>query len=291
MSYDYHKPVLVEKVLEFLMVKPDGVYVDATLGGGGHTERILEKLSPTGVLIGIDADMDAVEYSKKRFGEKIFIFRSNFSHLPEILSLKNILSIDGILFDLGISSFQIDNPQKGFSFSKNGVLDMRFDKRQKIDARYIVNNYSEFDLASIIYKYGEEKHSRKIAKKIVNERVINPINTTSELSSIIESVVGKKFLNKTLARVFQALRIEVNQELETLRKALETSIELLNTSGRIVVISYHSLEDRIVKNIFKMLSQKKMLNILTKRPVIPDFTELLENPRSRSAKLRAAEKL
>lgn len=291
MSYDYHKPVLVEKVLEFLMVKPDGVYVDATLGGGGHTERILEKLSPTGVLIGIDTDMDAVEYSKKRFGEKIFIFHSNFSHLPEILSLKNILSIDGILFDLGISSFQIDNPQKGFSFSKNGVLDMRFDKRQKIDARYIVNNYSEFDLASIIYKYGEERHSRKIAKKIVNERVINPINTTSELSSIIESVVGKKFLNKTLARVFQALRIEVNQELETLRKTLETSIELLNTSGRIVVISYHSLEDRIVKNIFKMLSQKKMLNILTKKPVIPDFTEVLENPRSRSAKLRAAEKL
>lgn len=291
MDYVYHKPVLVEKVVDFLITDPDGIYVDATIGGGGHSERILSKIHPTSRLIGIDADEDAVNFSKKRFGERVLIFNCNFSHLLNLLSDLKISKVDGVLFDLGISSFQIDNAQKGFSFTKEAVLDMRFNQKQALNAHYIINNYSADELYRLFKHYGEEKFSRKIANSIIKERKYRAINTTTELADIVGKVISKRFLNKTLARIFQALRIEVNQELEVLKKALQDAVELLNTNGRIVVISYHSLEDRIVKNIFKKYAQEKKIKILTKKPVVPDIFEVKMNSRSRSAKLRAAEKI
>ncbi|RCK72256.1 MAG: rRNA small subunit methyltransferase H [Ignavibacteriae bacterium] len=291
MNYEFHNPVLVEKVLDLLVKDLGGTYVDATIGGGGHSERILQKLLPTGKLIGIDADEDAVIFSRKRFGDRVLIFRCNFSNLSDLLSDLKISRIDGILFDLGISSYQIDNAEKGFSFSKEGILDMRFDKNQFLNARYIVNNYNEAELTQIFRIYGEEKFSRRIAKEIVRQRKFNPINTTTELSGIIGNVVNKRFINKTLARVFQALRIEVNKEMDVLKKGITDALNLLRSNGRIVVISYHSLEDRIVKNIFKTYSQQNLIKILTKKPIVPEKSEIQTNPRSRSAKLRAAEKI
>jgi 16S rRNA (cytosine1402-N4)-methyltransferase len=306
MPYEYHKPVLVEKVLEYLITKQDGIYVDATVGGGGHSEKILEKLLPTGVLIGIDADEDAIQFTKKRFGERVFLIHGNFSHLSTFLTDKSIAKVDGILFDLGISSNQIDIPEKGFSFRSDGFLDLRFDKRQNLDARVVVNTYNEKKLSEIFFLYGEEKFSRVIARKIVTARNIKKLECTSELVNIIKSVVGNKFYNKSLARVFQALRIEVNQEMNALKNGLADAIKLLNPSGRLVVISYHSLEDRIVKDKFKTESLSKIsscnklipdveispiIQVLTKKPIVPDGREIQNNPRSRSAKLRAAQKL
>ncbi|MDI6802383.1 MAG: 16S rRNA (cytosine(1402)-N(4))-methyltransferase RsmH [Bacteroidota bacterium] len=306
MSYEYHTPVLVEKVLEYLITKPDGVYVDATLGGGGHSEKILERLIPTGVLIGIDADKDALEFSKVRFGERVLLIQSNFSHLSQILSEHNLPKVDGFLFDLGISSRQIDSAQKGFSFSCDAKLDMRFDSRQELDAHYIVNSYSEEELSRIFWQFGEEKFSRRIAKKIVDSRTRKSIETTLELAEIVKSVVSGKFLNKSLARIFQAIRIEVNRELESLQSALKSSLMHLNPAGRLIVISYHSLEDRIVKSFFKEFSTptrditwkltgiettKPLIRVLTKKPILPEEPEIVQNPRSRSAKLRVAELL
>ncbi|MDP2207948.1 MAG: 16S rRNA (cytosine(1402)-N(4))-methyltransferase RsmH [Bacteroidota bacterium] len=306
MSYEYHTPVLVEKVLEYLITKPDGVYVDATLGGGGHSEKILERLLPTGVLIGIDADKDALDFSKMRFGERVLLVQSNFSHLSQILSEHNLPKVDGFLFDLGISSRQIDSAQKGFSFSSDAKLDMRFDSRQELDAHYIVNSYSEEELSRIFWQFGEEKFSRRIAKKIVDSRTRKSIDTTLELAEIVKSVVSGKFLNKSLARIFQAIRIEVNRELESLQSALKSALMHLNPAGRLVVISYHSLEDRIVKSFFREFSTptrditwkltgiettKPLIRVLTKKPILPEETEIVQNPRSRSAKLRVAERL
>lgn len=306
MTDEYHTPVLVEEVLKFLVTKPDGIYVDANLGGGGHSERILNKLLPTGVLVGIDADEDAVNFSKKRFGEKILTIHGNFSHLSQLLSEKGILNIDGILFDLGVSSFQIDSPEKGFGFRMEAKLDFRFDKWQKLDAHTVINSYSEKQLADIFWKYGEEKFSRHIARKIISYRSLKVVETTSDLVEIIKSTVNNKFINKTLARIFQAIRIEVNHELDSLRSGLSNAVNILMPGGRIVVISYHSLEDRIVKEFFKDCSMEKVysghklipdkeltpvLKILTKKPVNASKDELKRNPRSRSAKLRAAEKI
>jgi 16S rRNA (cytosine1402-N4)-methyltransferase len=306
MTYEYHKPVLAEKVIDYLVTKPDGVYVDATLGGGGHSEIILNKLLPTGVLIGIDADEDAIKFSQRRFGERVSLIHGNFSHLSDLLSDFGIKTVDGILFDLGISSYQIDTREKGFSFRSTGYLDLRFDKRQSLDARTVINTYHEYQLADIFYKYGEEKQSRRITRKIVEARSAKEIVNSAELVNIVQSVVNGRFLNKSLARVFQALRIEVNRELKALELGLNSSLELLNSKGRLVVISYHSLEDRIVKDFFKKNSLKEIpsgnklvpniktvptLNVLTKKPTIPDIYESDNNPRSRSAKLRAAEKI
>jgi 16S rRNA (cytosine1402-N4)-methyltransferase len=306
MTCEYHKPVLVQKVLEYLITKKDGVYVDATLGGGGHSGKILEILLPTGVLIGIDADEDAINFSKKRFGDKVCFIHGNFSHLSQLLSDIHISKVDGILFDLGISSYQIDVPEKGFSFRNEGYLDLRFDKRQSLDARTVINTYDEKRLVEIFFRYGEEKYSRRIANKIVTERTHENISQTSELVQVIRSVVGERFLNKTLARIFQAIRIEVNQELTALEAALTDAVKILNPGGRLVVISYHSLEDRIIKEIFKKNSISEIpsgnklvpnfkvipeIKILTKKPILPDEEELITNPRSRSAKLRSVEKL
>lgn len=309
MTDDFHTPVLVEVVLSFLQPTQDVGYVDATLGGGGHAERILKASSPSGRLIAFDADGDALEYGKKRlaeFSDRMIYVHDNFSNIRKSLNELNIRNIKGILLDLGVSSRQLDDVARGFSFQRTHRLDMRMDRRSAFDARQVVNSYPVERLAGILSKYGEEKHSKKIARRIIDVRAGQPIETTGQLSNIVESVVGKRFLKKSLARVFQAIRIEVNDELNNLQAALRESLDVMNPGGRLVVISYHSLEDRIVKDFFREQSITSVpsghkylpdrpvsprLRVLTKKPVVAGETEIQQNPRARSAKLRAAEKL
>ncbi|MCX6133167.1 MAG: 16S rRNA (cytosine(1402)-N(4))-methyltransferase RsmH [Ignavibacteriales bacterium] len=305
----YHTPVLREEVLAWLITSTDGLYVDATLGGGGHAESILQRLDPTGVLVGFDADPDAIQFAAARlslFGERGILVHENFRNISAALSQRGISQIGGILFDLGVSSHQLDEPSKGFSFRGDDRLDMRMDPSQSLDARTVVNQYDETELAGIIWKYGEERASRSLARAIVRQRTGAPLETTGELVALVRSVVGERFLIKTLARVFQALRIEVNRELESLTGALAQAIALLKPGARVVVISYHSLEDRIVKETFKREAAlirpsgnklvpdtilEPKLRILTKKPVEATEEECSLNPRSRSAKLRAAERI
>jgi len=305
----YHTPVLREEVLAWLITSTDGIYVDATLGGGGHAESILQRLDPTGVLVGFDADPDAIQFAAARlsgFRERVTLVHDNFRNISAALAQREISHISGIVFDLGVSSYQIDEPSRGFSFRGNDRLDMRMDRSQALDARAVINQYEEAELADIFWKYGEERASRSIARTIVRQRSAAPVETTGELVALIKSVVGERFLIKTLARIFQALRIEVNRELESLQDALGQAVSLLNPGARVVVISYHSLEDRIVKETFKRdaafvrPSGNKLvpdtelvpkLRILTKKPLEATIEESRLNPRSRSAKLRAAEKM
>lgn len=305
----YHIPVLLNEVLEHLITTPDGIYVDGTLGGGGHAEKICERLSKQGVLIGIDADADALQEAEqrlKRFQSSVQIVHDNTANIVSLLQAKKISAIHGLLLDLGVSSFQLDDASKGFSFRSNERLDMRMDKRQLLDAHTIVNTYKSEELANVLWKFGEEKQSRRIARAIVKKRETAPIETTGQLSSIIEEVVGGRFLIKTLARVFQAIRIEVNNELESLQNILKDSIQFLAVGGRIVVISYHSLEDRIVKNFFHECAATSIpsgnkfqpdtpkipeLKMITKKPITASEEEVKINPRSRSAKMRVAQKV
>lgn len=292
-----------------LLTDKHGYYVDGTLGGGGHAEAILDSLEPPGQLIGIDADDDAIRTASerlKRFGTRAHMEKNNFSNLLSVLSSFGIESVHGILLDLGVSSYQLDEPKKGFSFRGNDRLDMRMNGEQAFDARTVINTYDEHQLADVLWRYGEEQQSRKIAKAIIRARNGKPVEATGELASIIENTVGGKFLNKTLARVFQAIRIEVNNELESLSIALRASIESLLPGGRLAVISYHSLEDRIVKDTFRAASTNSipsgnklqpdiaiqpMIKVLTKKPIIASEGEVNNNPRARSAKMRVAEKL
>ncbi|MBF8295819.1 MAG: Ribosomal small subunit methyltransferase [Bacteroidetes bacterium] len=305
----YHTPVLREEVLTWLITSTDGIYVDATLGGGGHAESILQRLNPTGVLVGFDADPDAIQFAATRlssFGERVTLVHDNFRNISAALAQRGIDHISGIVFDLGVSSYQIDEPSRGFSFRGDDRLDMRMDPAQALDARAVINQYEEAELADIFWQYGEERASRSIARTIVRQRSGTAVETTGELVALIKSVVGERFLIKTLARIFQALRIEVNRELESLQGALGQAVSLLNPGARVVVISYHSLEDRIVKETFKRdaalirPSGNKLvpdtelvprLRILTKKPLEATIEESRLNPRSRSAKLRAAEKI
>ena len=305
----YHTPVLREEVLAWLITSTDGIYVDATLGGGGHAESILQRLDPTGVLVGFDADPDAIQFAAARlsgFRERVTLVHDNFRNISAALAQREIHHISGIVFDLGVSSYQIDEPSRGFSFRGDDRLDMRMDPSQALDARAVINQYEEAELADIFWQYGEERASRSIARTIVRQRSATAVETTGELVALIKSVVGERFLIKTLARIFQALRIEVNRELESLQDALGQAVSLLNPGARVVVISYHSLEDRIVKETFKRdaalirPSGNKLvpdtelvpkLRILTKRPLEATIEESRLNPRSRSAKLRAAEKI
>lgn len=305
----YHTPVLREEVLAWLITSTDGIYVDATLGGGGHAESILQRLDPTGMLVGFDADPDAIQFAAARlsgFRERVTLVHDNFRNISAALAQREIHHISGIVFDLGVSSYQIDEPSRGFSFRGDDRLDMRMDPSQALDARAVINQYEETELADIFWQYGEERASRSIARTIVRQRSATAVETTGELVALIKSVVGERFLIKTLARIFQALRIEVNRELESLRDALGQAVSLLNPGARVVVISYHSLEDRIVKETFKRdaalirPSGNKLvpdtelvpkLRILTKRPLEATIEESRLNPRSRSAKLRAAEKI
>jgi 16S rRNA (cytosine1402-N4)-methyltransferase len=305
----YHTPVLREEVLTWLITSTDGVYVDATLGGGGHAESILQRLDPTGMLIGFDADPDAIHFAAARlssFGERVTLVHDNFRNISAALAPRGVRHISGILFDLGVSSYQLDEPSKGFSFRGDDRLDMRMDPSQALDARTLLNQSDEAELAGIFWKYGEERASRSIARAIARQRTRTPLETTGELVAVVKSVVGDRFLIKTLARIFQALRIEINKELENLTEALAQAILLLRPGAHVVVISYHSLEDRIVKETFKReaallrpsgnklipdTTLEPKLRILTKKPVEATHEESRANPRSRSAKLRAAERI
>lgn len=309
MSDAYHIPALLHETLEYLLTTKDGVYVDGTLGGGGHAEAILEKISPGGKLIGIDADSDAQNEAGRRlrrFESNIVFVHDNVVNLRTILNAQGVSSIQGILLDLGVSSFQLDQGEKGFSYRSNDHLDMRMDKRQGLTAHEVVNSYDDEHLAEVLWNYGEEPHSRRLARAIVRRRMERPIDTTGDLTWVIEDVAGAKYRIKTLSRVFQALRIEVNNELENLSHVLTDAVSLLAAGGRIVVLSYHSLEDRIVKRFFvehaatsapsghPLLPDTPLtpdLRLLTRKPVIASAEEQGRNPRSRSAKLRAAEKL
>ena len=304
-----HTPVMLNECINGLNIKPNGIYVDGTLGGAGHSLRIVEKLKD-GKLIAIDKDDTALEVSKERlknFNNVVFV-KSDFKNFKNIMEEKNILGVDGILLDLGVSSYQIDTPERGFSYRFDGKLDMRMDTKSGITAFDVVNNYSESDLARIIYTYGEESFSRLIAKKIVEERKKHTIQTTMQLKEIIENAIPKKFHGQgsPCKKTFQAIRIEVNNELGNLDVVLKDMVEKLNKGGRLAVITFHSLEDRIVKNVFKELStncicdksipicvcnHKASVVLVNKKPITASSAELKINKRSSSAKLRIVEKI
>jgi len=306
--YPFHKPVLVEKVLAYLVTDIDGIYIDCTVGGGGHAFHILKKLQNRGMLIGLDADEDALAYAGQYLSvfSNVILRNDFYDNLEVVVTELEKMPVTGVFYDLGISSFQVEKENRGFSFQKDAPLDMRFHHSQKLKAEDVVNNYAQEELERIIREFGEEKHWRSIARAIVKKRRLMRIRTTFDLVEIVRSVVGDQFLVKSLARVFQAIRIEVNQELERLRQSLEQAFRILKKGGRIVAISYHSLEDRIVKEFFRykasscvcppdlpecMCHKRQEMHILTRHVVRPAPAEVEQNPRSRSARLRAAQKI
>ncbi len=306
MTLPYHAPVLCAEATGYLVQDPAGTYVDGTVGGGGHAEQICSQLNARGRLICCDVDEDALRTSRDRlgrFGERVAFLRTNFRLLKSELRASGISGVAGILLDLGVSSFQLDEGSKGFSYRTDDQLDMRMDRRNAFSAKDVVNQYEEQAIADLLWKYGEERHSRRIARALVASR---PIQSTGALSKAVERAVGGKFLTKSLARVFQAIRIEVNQEMENLRTVLQDSPELIVPGGRLVAIAYHSLEDRMIKDFLRDAAastipsghkyiddQKKTptFRILTRRPVVASENEIRSNPRARSAKLRAAERM
>jgi len=287
-----HLPVLREQVIEMLKIRRDGIYVDATTGLGGHAEAILREIGSDGRLIGIDRDDEALLSAKKRLSDtRVTLMRGNFSDMETIICAEGITEVDGILFDLGVSSMQLRSPGRGFSFLSDTPLDMRMDRSQKISARDIVNHYPENQLERIFREFGEERFSRKIVKAIMQWREKKPVETCAELSKIVEKVYGFRGRIHPATKTFQALRIAVNQELEELMKGLQASLHLLKQAGRLCVISYHSLEDRIVKHFIADNAKQGVLRRLSKKPITPAPEELSMNPSSRSAKLRVAEKI
>lgn len=303
-----HVPVLLDECINGLNIKPDGIYVDGTLGGAGHSSVIASKLR-NGKLIGIDKDDDALFSSKQRLKDYDFVtfVKSDFKNYKNILAELGIDKVDGILLDLGVSSYQIDTAERGFSFKHNGPLDMRMDKTQSFSAYDVVNTYSEEKLAKVIYEYGEEKFARPIARNIVKERSVSPIETTEKLNEIIEHTIPRKLWGSGASRkTFQAIRIEVNGELTGLESVVRDMIESLKSGGRLCIITFHSLEDRIIKNVFKEYStdcicdksipvcvcgHKASVKLINKKPILASETELEENSRSSCAKLRIIEKL
>ena len=286
-----HIPVLSNEVLSFLEIKPAGKYLDGTCGLGGHSKQILSKLSPNGFLIGTDIDNEAIDIAKtklKKVGDNFHIEKCSYSQFPKVLKKLNIDKVDGVLLDLGLSSLQLDSKERGFSFMRDASLDMRFDLDSKIKANDIINRFSEVELADIMYHFGEERMSRKISKNIIKNR---PINMVSELVEIIRISTPPNKRNKTMARVFQSFRIAVNNEIDNLKKFLKKYISYVKVGGKIVIISFHSIEDRIVKHSFKSSSNKGVLKILTKKPIMASEEEKNFNKRSKSAKLRCAIKL
>lgn len=305
-----HKSVMLSECVEALSVKPDGIYVDGTAGGGGHSYQIAKKLGPDGKLIAIDKDEDAIKVCKERlaeFGERVIFVRDDFKNLEATLDGMNVSRVDGILLDLGVSSYQLDNGERGFSYMKDAPLDMRMDRTAALSAREVINRYSETELAKIFFEYGEEKLARKIAAKIVAERNVSPIETTGRLSEIITECYPKRYNGGHPAkRVFQAVRIEVNGELKGLKEFVERIALRLNAGGRAVILTFHSLEDRAVKQAFKYLEldcicpkevpicicgKRREIKILTPKPITATSEELRENKRAESAKLRIAERL
>ena len=308
-----HYSVLLNETIENLNIKPDGIYVDGTLGGGGHAYQVASRLSEKGRLIGIDQDADAIAAAGERlkeFGDKITIIRSNYANMKEELHRIGVEKVDGIVLDLGVSSFQLDTPERGFTYrDENAPLDMRMDDRQSLTAKDIVNGYSEMDLYRIIRDYGEDKFAKNIAKHIVQERAEKPIETTGELTEIIRASIPMKVQvtgGHPAKRTFQAIRIELNKELEVLQNNLDDMIDLLNLGGRICIITFHSLEDRIVKTNFKrnenpctcpsdfpvcVCGKKSKGKVVTRKPILPSEEEIEVNSRSKSAKLRVFERV
>ncbi len=296
-----HYPVMVDEVVSFLKPKKNKIYLDGTFGQGGYSKKILESTEST--VFAIDRDNESYEYAKKfekKYGSRFIFKKEKFSNINLLLKHQKIKSFDGIVLDLGVSNTQLNNPLRGFSFSKEGPLDMRMDiQNEKLTAEIVINEYNEKELSDIFFYYGEERNSRRIAKAIINYRKTKRICSTKILSDIISRINNNKFKHPA-TRVFQALRIFINEELNELEKVLKLSLKTLDTNSRIIVVAFHSLEDRIVKNFFRDNSRKqidKSLNkninnfkIITKKPITPSDKELKENPRSRSAKLRVAEK-
>ncbi|MDD5155156.1 MAG: 16S rRNA (cytosine(1402)-N(4))-methyltransferase RsmH [Candidatus Omnitrophica bacterium] len=292
-----HNPVMLREVIDYLDLKPGKTIVDATAGLGGHALCILKNIMPAGRLICIDRDQESLELARenlKDFGSSCEFVHSNFVDIDTVLGSLKVTKIDGIVFDLGLSSFQLDNPQRGFSFQNEGPLDMRLDRNSYICAYDLVNNLNEEEISAMLWNFGQERWHNRIARFLVQERQKHPIATTRELSDIVVSAIPYKYRHYRIhpaTRTFQAVRIAVNRELEILETALKKTIPLLNPSGRICVISFHSLEDRIVKLNFRQLAARGMLNIITPKPLVPGQDEVRDNPSSRSAKLRVAERL
>ncbi len=306
-----HKSVLLEETIENLNIKPDGIYVDGTLGGGGHSYHIAEKLSSKGRLIGIDQDADAIEAATKRlepFADRVTIVRNNYCNFEQVLKDLSIDKVDGIVLDLGVSSYQLDTAQRGFTYKVDAPLDMRMDQRQQLTAKDIVNTYSEFDLYRIIRDYGEDKFAKNIAKHIVAARQDKPFETTFELNEVIKAAIPMKFRavgGHPAKKTFQAIRIELNHELDVLENSIDTMIDHLNEGGRICIITFHSLEDRIVKTRFKncenpctcppdfpvcVCGNKSKGKVITRKPIVPSEEELEFNKRAKSSKLRVFER-
>lgn len=305
-----HIPVLLKETIDSLNIKQDGVYVDCTLGGGGHSLEILKRLSDKGKLIAIDQDISAINWSKERLKnfKNIIYVHDNFYNIQQILKELKIDKVDGIIMDLGVSSYQLDEGKRGFSYMKDAPLDMRMNRDSSLSAYEIVNQYNEEELCRIIRDYGEENFSRRISKFIVKAREESPISTTLQLVGIIKKAIPLKFQKEghPAKRTFQAIRIEVNEELKILDKAVEDGVANLNTGGRIAIITFHSLEDRIIKSKFKMLEnpctcpadfpicicgKKPIVKIVNKKPIVPTEEEKSINPRSKSSKLRIAERI
>lgn len=307
-----HKSVLLEETIRNLKVKPDGIYVDGTLGGGGHAYEVCRQLSAKGSLIGIDQDEAAIEAAGERlqeFGDIVTIIRSNYCNMKKELQKIGISSVDGIVLDLGVSSYQLDNAERGFTYREDVPLDMRMDRRGSRTAKDIVNTYTENELYRVLRDYGEEKFAKKIARNICTARMDKPIETTGELIELIKQSIPMKMRavgGHPAKKTFQAIRIELNQELEVLRNSLDDMIKLLNDGGRICIITFHSLEDRIVKTNFKrnenpctcppdfpvcVCGKKPMGKVITRKPILPNEEEIAENKRSKSAKLRVFERI
>ena len=306
-----HTSVLLEETIDNLHIKPNGIYVDGTLGGGGHSYQIASRLTGAGRLIGIDQDGDAIEAAGKRlepFADRITLIRNNYCNAREALKQIGIDKVDGIVLDLGVSSFQLDNVERGFSYKYDTALDMRMDTRQSLSAKEIVNEYSEMELFRVIKDYGEEQFAKNIAKHIVNARKDKPIETTGELNEIIKAAIPAKMRatgGHPSKKTFQAIRIECNRELEVLRDSLDDLIDMLNPKGRICIITFHSLEDRIVKSAFRknenpctcppdfpvcICGQVSKGRVVSRKPILPSEEETEANKRSKSAKLRVFER-
>lgn len=306
-----HISVLLDETIDGLDIKPDGIYVDGTLGGGGHSYEILKRLSPKGRLIGIDQDGEALKAAGERlkeFENQITLVRSNYCEIDKVLKELNVEKVDGILLDIGVSSYQLDNLERGFSYKSDAPLDMRMDTRQELTAVDVVNTYSENELFKIIKDYGEDKFAKNIAKHIVLARKEKPLETTKELSEVIKRAIPMKVQAKgghPAKKTFQAIRIEVNQELTVLKESIDKMIDLLKPNGRICIITFHSLEDRIVKTKFRenenpctcppnfpvcVCGKKSKGKVITRKPIIPSEDEIEENKRAKSSKLRIFER-
>ncbi len=306
----YHKPVMLEEILKWLCVNKNGTYVDGTVGGAGHAYEILK--ATNGFLVGIDCDNDALLAAEKRlaeFGTRKILVKANFAELGSVLEKLQIKKVDGVLLDLGVSSHQLDQAQRGFSFNQQAPLDMRMDRSLKLSAYDIVNSFAQEDLEKIIRDFGEEKMAGRIARAISQKRRLSPLSTTLELANVITSAIPAKLRRQKIhpaTKTFQAIRIAVNSELDSIKPAIDSAVGVLNHGGRLCIISFHSLEDRIVKNEFRALTgscicpkdipicvcrREAKLKVLTKKAVIPAAAEIEDNPRSRSAKLRVAERV